>query len=150
MTGARDLEELQLRTFAGTTVATQWAYPVERRLPGQQLAEYLDRRSLAVVSSTRPDGRPHSALTTYIRRGTTFWLPTTADSVRERNLRSQPWLVLVVAQGDGGDHIAVIVEGTAEVTAPAAVPDDVTAAFPRPWIAAWIRLEASRVLSYTD
>jgi hypothetical protein len=70
--------------------------------------------------------------------------------VRERNLRSQPWLVLVVAQGDGGDHIAVIVEGTAEVTAPAAVPDDVTAAFPRPWIAAWIRLEASRVLSYTD
>jgi len=53
-----------------------------------------------VVGSTRPDGRPHTAMSIFIRRGTTFWLPTMAGSVRERNLRSTPWLTMVIAEGD--------------------------------------------------
>ena len=141
---------LQDRTFARATAATSASYPRERRLDAAQLAAYLDRRAYAVVGSTRADGRPHSALSVYIRRGATFWLPTVAGSVRERNLRTKPWLTMVIAEGDHPVHIAVIVEGPAEVVAPPQVPEDVQAAVTGDWVSTWIRLTAERLLSYAD
>ena len=102
---------LQDRTFARATTATAVCYRPERRLSATQLVSYLDRRAFAVVGSTRADGRPHAAMSVFIRRGTTFWLPTMAGSVRERNLRGTPWLTMVIAEGDHPEHIAVIIEG---------------------------------------
>lgn len=142
------LGRLQTQTFARSTSATASSYPPERRLSGAQLASYLDRRAFAVVGSTRGDGRPHAAMSSYIRRGTTFWLPTVAGSVRERNLRGTPWLTMVIAEGDHGAHVVVIVEGPAEVIMPAGVPGDVRSAAQGDWVEAWIRLEAGRLLSY--
>jgi general stress protein 26 len=141
---------LQDRTFARATAATAVSYPPERRLSAVQLASYLDRRTFAVVGSARADGRPHAAMSVYVRRGTIFWLPTMAGSVRERNLRATPWLTMVIAEGDHPVHIAVITEGTAEVVAPSAVPADVRAAVTADWVSAWIRLTAERLLSYAD
>jgi general stress protein 26 len=141
---------LQDRTFARATAATAVSYPPERRLSPAQLASYLDRRAFGVVGSTRGDGRPHVAMSVYLRRDVTFWLPTMAGSVRERNLRGTPWLTMVIAEGDHPDHIAVIVEGPAEVIAPSAVPADVRAAATADWVSAWIRLTAERLLSYAD
>ena len=141
---------LQDRTFARATAATSASYPQERRLDAAQLAAYLDRRAYAVVGSTRADGRPHSAMSVYIRRGATFWLPTVAGSVRERNLRSKPWLTMVIAEGDHDDHIAVLIEGSAEVVEPSLVPSDVRASVTGDWVSAWIRLTAERLLSYAD
>jgi Pyridoxamine 5'-phosphate oxidase len=144
------LGRLQDRTFARATAATAVSYPPERRLSAAQLASYLDRRVFAVVGSTRGDGRPHAAMSVYIRRGITFWLPTMAGSVRERNLRGTPWLTMVIAQGDHPAHIAVIAEGPAEVVAPSEVPADVQAAATADWVSAWIRVTAERLLSYAD
>ena len=144
------LGDLQDRTFARATAATAISYPPERRLSAAQLASYLDRRTFAVVGSTRADGRPHAAMSIYIRRGTTFWLPTMAGSMRERNLRRTPWLALVIAEGDHPVHIAVITEGHAEVVAPSDVPADVRAATTGDWVSAWIRVTAERLLSYAD
>ena len=86
----------------------------------------------------------------YIRRGVTFWLPTMAGSVRERNLRGTPWLTVVIAEGDHPEHIAVIIEGAAEVVAPPQVPSDVRAAVTGDWGRTWIRLTAERLVSYAD
>ena len=141
---------LQDRTFARATAATAVSYPPERRLSAAQLASYLDRRAFAVVGSTRGNGRPHAAMSVYVRRGVTFWLPTMAGSVRERNLRGTPWLTMVIAEGDHPVHIAVIVEGPAEVAAPPQVPEDVQAAVAGDWASTWIRLTAERLLSYAD
>jgi hypothetical protein len=71
-----------------------------------------------------------------------------AGSVRERNLRAVPWLTLAIAEGDHDGHIAVLIEGPAEVVAPAEVPADVSAAAPGHWVSAWIRVSAERLLSY--
>jgi hypothetical protein len=142
------LGSLQDQTFARATAATASSYPPERRLTAAQLAGYLDRCAFAVVGSTRPDGRPHAAMSSYIRRDLTFWLPTVAGSVRERNLRGTPWLTMVITEGDRGEHIVVIVEGSAEVIAAAEVAADVRAAMPGGWVNAWIRLAAERLLSY--
>src|SRR5215469_1412061 len=144
------LGSLQDRTFARATAATAVSYPPERRLSAAQLASYLDRRVFAVVGSTRADGRPHAAMSVYIRRGTTFWLPTMAGSVRERNLRGTPWLTMVIAEGDHPAHIAVLIEGPAEVAEPPEVPAEERAAVTGEWVSAWIRLTAERLLSYAD
>jgi hypothetical protein len=87
-------------------------------------------------------------MSSYVRRGTTFWLPTVAGSVRERNLRGTPWLTMVIAEGDHGAHIVVILEGPTGIVAPAEVPGDVRSAAQGDWVEAWIRLEAERLLSY--
>ncbi len=142
------LGALQAETFARATTATASSYPQERRLTAAQLASYLDRRAFAVVGSTRADGRPHAAMSSYIRRDTTFWLPTVAGSVRERNLRATPWLTMVITEGDRGEHVVVILEGPAELIAPAEVPGDVRSAARGDWVNAWIRLKAERLLSY--
>ena len=142
------LGRLQDRTFLRATPATVGSYPPERRLNAAQLASYLDRRAFAVVGSARPDGRPHAALSAYIRREGTFWLPTVAGSVRERNLRAAPWLTMVIAEGDHDEHIAVLIEGSAEVVQPSLAPADVRAAVSGDWISAWIRLTADRLMSY--
>jgi general stress protein 26 len=144
------LSGIQDQTFARATAATAVSYPPERRLSAEQLASFLDRRAFAVVGSARADGRPHAAMSLYIRRGTTFWLPTMAGSVRERNLRGTPWLTMVIAEGDHPVHIAVIAEGPAEVVAPPQVPEDVRAAVTADWVNSWICLTAERMLSYAD
>ena len=145
---SEELAAVQERTFAIATRATVSSYPPERRLSARQLAEYLDRRAFAVIGSRRPGGRPHAAMSGYVRRGRDFWLPTVAGSVRERNLRAEPWLTMTVTEGDRDSHVVVLLEGTASVVAPAAVPADVRAAVPGDWVARWIRLTAERLLSY--
>ncbi|WP_350277129.1 pyridoxamine 5'-phosphate oxidase family protein [Kribbella sp. HUAS MG21] len=146
------LSELQDRTFAGATAATARTYPPERRLTGEQLTSYLGRREYAVIGTTRPDGRPHASMSMYIRRGGAFWLPAVAGSVRARNLRTNPWLTMVVAENDDESHIAVIAEGPAELVTQ--VPDDVRAAVDQnwpqvwTWVDTWIVLDTERVLSY--
>jgi predicted pyridoxine 5'-phosphate oxidase superfamily flavin-nucleotide-binding protein len=144
------LGDLQDRTFARATPATAISYPPERRLSAAQLTAFLDRRVFAVVGSTRSDGRPHAAMSVYVRRGTSFWLPTMAGSVRERNLRRTPWLTMVIAEADHPVHIAVIAEGPTEIVMPEDVPADVRAAVTSDWVSEWIRLKAERLLSYAD
>jgi general stress protein 26 len=142
--------DLQDRSFGRATAATNSSYPPEHRLSAAQLESFLDRRKFAVVGSGRADGRPHAAMSVYVRRGTTFWLPTMAGSVRERNVRRTPWLTLVIAEGDHPAHIAVITEGPVEVVEPDQVPPDVRAEMSGDWVNTWIRLTAERLLSYTD
>jgi Pyridoxamine 5'-phosphate oxidase len=145
-----ELDKIQEDTFARATVPTASSFPPESRLHGRRLIDYLDRRAFAVVSSARLDGRPHSTITSYVRRGARFWLPAVAGSVRERNVAARPWLVLVITEGDRDEHVAVIIEGPAVVVAPADVPVDVSASRSGEWISVWIRLDAQRVLSYAS
>jgi hypothetical protein len=110
---SEELAAVQEQTFAGATTATAGSYPPERRLSARQLADYLDRRAFAAIGSCRPDGRPHAAMSAYIRRGREFWLPTVGGSVRERNVRAGPWLTMTITEGDRDRHVVVLVEGTA-------------------------------------
>ncbi len=144
------LAALQDQSFARATAATVSSYPPERRLNGRQLVEYLGRRAFAVIGSSRPDGRPHAAMSSYIRRGAAFWLPTVAGSVRGRNVRRQPWLTLTVTEGDRDMHIVVLIEGPADIVPISEVPADIRTAVTGDWIAAWIRIKAERLLSYAS
>jgi Pyridoxamine 5'-phosphate oxidase len=143
---SEELAAVQEQTFAGAPGASVASYPAERRLSARQLADCLDRRAFAVIGSCRPDGRPHAAMSSYLRQGRQFWLPTVGGSVRERNVRARPWLTMTITGGDRDHHVVVLVEGAAMVAA-TDVPAEVLAAVTGDWVATWILLTAERLLS---
>jgi hypothetical protein len=76
------LGRLQDASFRRAGPAVRKAYPPERRMTGPQLASYLQRRTYALASSTRPDGRAHAAPTLFSIYAEAFWLPTVSGAAR--------------------------------------------------------------------
>jgi hypothetical protein len=135
--------------------AVRKAYPPERRMTGAQLAGYLARRTYALASSTRPDGRPHAAPTLFSLYAQAFWLPTLGSAARLGNVRAHPWLALSIIEGEHDTHAAVLTEGPAEVLA--TVPDDVRSITELrnrggslDWATNWLRMTPQRLFSFAE
>ena len=149
------LGRLQEASFSRAGPAMRRAYPPERRMTGSQLAEYLERRTYALASTTRPDGRAHAAPTLFSVWAEAFWLPTLGGAARLRNVRANPWLALSVTEGEHDTHAAVLAEGLAEVveTVPAHVRDTTEArneGVSLDWAAAWLRVTPERLFSFAE
>ena len=135
--------------------AVRKAYPPERRMTGPQLAGYLARRTYALASSTRPDGRPHAAPTLFSIYAEAFWLPTLGSAARLGNVRAHPWLALSILEGEHDTHAAVLIEGPAEVlaTVPAGVRS-ITELRNRggslDWATHWLRMTPQRLFSFAE
>jgi pyridoxamine 5'-phosphate oxidase-like protein len=149
------LGRLQDASFDRASKATRAAYPPNRRMTGTQLADYLARRTYALASTTRPDGRPHAAPTLFSLCGNSFWLPTVAGAARLGNVEAHPWLALSIIEGEHDSHAAVLTEGPAEVLA--TVPDDVRNLTEQrnrggslDWATAWIRISPQRLFSFAE
>jgi hypothetical protein len=100
------LGQLQDASFSRAG-AVRKAYPPERRMTGPQLAGYLARRTYALASSTRPDGRAHAAPTLFSIYAQAFWLPTLGSAARLANGRAPPWRALAIIAGEPDTHAAV-------------------------------------------
>jgi len=149
------LGQLQDESFSRAGRAVRKAYPPERRMTGPQLAGYLARRTYALASSTRPDGRPHAAPTLFSIYAEAFWLPTLGGAVRLGNVRAHPWLALSIIEGEHDTHAAVLAEGPAEVLA--TVPEEVrsitklrNAGGSLDWATAWLRMTPQRLFSFAE
>ena len=149
------LGRLQDASFSRAGSTLRKAYPPQRRMTGPQLASYLQRRTYALVSSTRPDGRAHAAPTLFCVYAEAFWLPTVSGAVRIGNVRAHPWLALSIVEGEHDTHAAVLTEGPAEVLA--TVPENVrnTAELRNrggsvAWATTWLRMAPQRLLSFAE
>ena len=149
------LSRLQDASFSRASPALRTAYPPQRRMTGPQLAGYLGRRTYALASSTRPDGRAHAAPTLFSLYAEAFWLPTLGGAARLRNVRAHPWLALSILEGEHDTHAAVLTEGPAEVMA--TVPEEVrriTEVRNRggslDWATAWLRMTPQRLFSFAE
>jgi hypothetical protein len=149
------LDGLQEASFRRASPAMRKAYPPERRLTGPQLGEYLGRRTYALASSTRPDGRAHATPTLFSTYAEAFWLPTLGAAARLRNVRAHPWLALSIIEGEHDTHAAVLTEGPAEVLT--TVPDDVWSITELrnrggslDWATAWLRMTPQRLFSFAE
>ena len=138
---------------AGPTLRT--AYPPQRRMTGPQLAGYLERRTYALASTTRPDGRAHAAPTLFSLYAEAFWLPTLGGAARLGNVRAYPWLAPSILEGEHETHAAVLTEGPAEVVA--TVPDEVRSITEvrnrggsLNWATAWLRMTPQRLVSFAE
>jgi hypothetical protein len=124
-------------------------------MTGSQLAEYLERRTYALASSTRPDGRAHAAPTLFSLHAEAFWLPTVGGAARLGNVRAHPWLALSILEGEHDTHAAVLTEGPAQVVATA--PDEVMSITKErnrggslDWATAWLRMTPQRLVSFAE
>jgi hypothetical protein len=149
------LGRLQEASFNRAGQALRTAYPPQRRMTGPQLVGYLQRRTYALASSTRPDGRAHAAPTLFSIYAEAFWLPTVSGAARLANVRVHPWLALSVIEGEHDTHAAVLTEGRAEVLA--SVPEDVrrttelrNGGGSLGWATAWLRMTPQRLFSFAE
>jgi SAM-dependent methyltransferase len=151
------LGAVQTRSRATASPATREAFPVEQTLDDDDLAIVLGRRRYLTLATTRPDGRPHAAMVGFCVRDGRFWIPSTGGSARLRNLAHEPAVSLVVSEGEGPDHVVVLVEGEAVVHAdPGPVLRDWLAdawrdrhgTDPTSWTAAMIEVLPTKVLSF--
>ena len=124
-------------------------------MSGLQLAGYLTRRTYALASSTRPDGRAHAAPTLFSMYGEVFWLPTLGGAARLRNVQAHPWLALSIIEGEHDTHAAVLTEGPAEVLA--TVPREVRKLTEQrnrggnlSWATAWLQMTPQRLFSFAE
>lgn len=149
------LGRLQEVSFSRAGRALRTAYPPQRRMTGAQLASYLKRRTYALASSTRPDGRAHAAPTLFSVYAEAFWLPTLRGAARLGNVRAYPWLALSVLEGEHDTHAAVLTEGPAEVVA--TVPHEVRSITEvrnrggsLDWATAWLQMTPQRLFSFAE
>ena len=87
------LGQLQEAAFGQAGPPVRKAYQPTRRMTGTQLARYLGRRTYALASTSRPDGRAHAAPTLFSLYVTAFWLPTIDGGARLGKVRAHPWLI---------------------------------------------------------
>lgn len=125
-------------------------------MDGVTLVSFLSSRRYCVLSTVRPDGRPHAAPVGYALVGTKFVFASLGGAARVRNLRHQPHASIVVSSGEANEHGVVIAEGTAsimptleaplEMREPFRDPDD---SMP-PWVEVVIAVTPERLLSYAS
>lgn len=149
------LGSLQEESFSRASRTLRTAYPPQRRMTGPELAGYLHRRTYALASTTRPDGRAHAAPTLFSVYAEAFWLPTLATAVRLRNVQAHPWLALSILEGEHDTHAAVLSEGPAEVVA--SVPEEVRSITEMrnrggslDWATAWLRMTPQQLFSFAE
>lgn len=146
------LEDLQDATFAGAGSATTGSFGPAQRMTGAQLVKVLTTRRNAVVSTTRRDGRPHSTPAAFVLHERSIWLPLVPGAVRAKHVARQPWVSIVIAEGQLETHGVVIIEGPATLAEPG---EDVLETAKAKlggvsWVGQWIELTPQRLLSYAS
>ena len=146
------LEEVQDATFAAASAATTGNFGPNKRLTGEQLITVLTTRRNAVIATTRRDGRPHSTPGSFLLHGRSIWLPVVPGAARAKHLAKQPWVSMVISEGQLETHGVVIIEGPAALAEP---HEEVLEAAKAKlggvgWIGQWIELRPERILSYAS
>jgi general stress protein 26 len=151
---AAALDDLQTRSFARASPTTNSAYPPESRMSGDLLLRLLGARKYIVVATTRRDGTPHAALSSFALADGKVWLPTESGTARIGNLQRNPYVSLVLTEGEDETHAVVLIDGPVRLLPDADAPATSRAAWKDKfshepaWADRWICVEPRRLFSY--
>lgn len=97
-----------------------------RQVFDDKLLALIADNSLGVLATLKRDGRPQLSNVTYHfdPRALVFEVSVTEPRAKTRNLRRDPRASILVSSDDGWAY--AVAEGDAELTPPAAAPDDPT------------------------
>ena len=97
-----------------------------RQVFDDKLLAVIADNSLGVLATVKRDGRPQLSNVQYYfdARSLAVQVSVTEPRAKTRNLRRDPRASLLVGSDDGWSY--AVAEGTAELTPPAAAPDDDT------------------------
>lgn len=92
------------------------SYPKDHSMDADQIAQFLDKKRFLVLATTRPGGRPQAAPVAFSVWKGAFWFAS-VRSARIRNLRTKPYASIVIMEGEGKTHQALISEGRVQLHA---------------------------------
>ena len=151
MSAADALGRLQAGSYERAAGAIRRSWPPEAAMTPAQLETYLLERRYCVLATTTRRDRAQARPVAFIVVAATFWFATVAGA-RLRNVTRMPWASIVVADGDGGSHRAVVADGPAVIVEQP--PESLLAVWEerhgsRPeWAAAWFTVKPERLFSY--
>jgi predicted nuclease with RNAse H fold/nitroimidazol reductase NimA-like FMN-containing flavoprotein (pyridoxamine 5'-phosphate oxidase superfamily) len=147
------LAQLQAVSFdrAGPALTRSWS---ERQaMGGDELRAFLDERRYCVLATAAARGRAQARPVGFAVYGDAFWFAS-VEGGRLRNLRRTAWASVVVSEGEGQDHRAVVAEGP--VTVHPEPPTGLLALWQErfgsqpDWAVAWLELRPARIFSYVE
>jgi nitroimidazol reductase NimA-like FMN-containing flavoprotein (pyridoxamine 5'-phosphate oxidase superfamily) len=136
---------------AGAGILGSW--PPERALAAAELEAFLDERRYCVLATSTRRARAQARPVAFVTLRDALWFATGASG-RLKNLERTPWASVVISEGDGDRHRAVVVDGP--VTIAAAPPEGLLDAWEgrfgtrAEWAVAWLELRPERVYSYSS
>jgi general stress protein 26 len=151
---AAALDDLQGRSFAEASTTTNSAYPPDSRMSGDLLLRLLRARKYIVVATTRRNGTPHAAMSSFAVADGKVWLPTEDGTARIKNLQRNPFASLVLTEGEDETHSVVLVDGPVTLIPDSDVPGAARAAWKDKfshepgWAELWICVEPHRLFTY--
>lgn len=123
-------------------------------MSGDLLLRLLRAREYIVVATTRRNGTPHAAMSSFALAAGRVWLPTEAGTARIRNLQHNPYVSLVLTEGQDETHAVALMDGPVTLVPDADAPEAARAAWKDKfsdepgWAEIWICLEPRRLFSY--
>jgi nitroimidazol reductase NimA-like FMN-containing flavoprotein (pyridoxamine 5'-phosphate oxidase superfamily) len=145
------LFELQQRSYARAGPAVLGSWPPESALGKEELAQYLGRRDYCVLATVTRGARPQARPVAFVILNGALWFAT-GGGARLSNLRRNPYVSVVIAEGDAGTHVLVLAEGAVTVhdKAPTVVEAWERRHGSKPnWAAAFLELRPERLFSYS-
>jgi nitroimidazol reductase NimA-like FMN-containing flavoprotein (pyridoxamine 5'-phosphate oxidase superfamily) len=144
------LIEIQDKSFTEARPSLTGSWPPSNAMDASALARFLSSKLYAVLATTRSDGRPHLAPVGFFVSAGALWFATVAGA-RLRNLERTPYASVVVMEGEGDDHLAVLAEGPVTLHSPASRLHDLWEERfgTRPdWAATFIEMRPERLFSH--
>ncbi len=148
--------EIQERSYSRASPGILTSYPRSRAMDGLRMAAFLNGRRYAVCATARMDGRPQASPVAFIIWNGAFWFASVRGA-RLRNLRARPYASVVIMDGEGSAHRAVIAEGPVLLHEMASA-DALAEGFRQRWVgrhgalpswaAALIEIRPNRLFSY--
>jgi general stress protein 26 len=150
---ASALHAVQLGSYAkaGRSLLASW--PADRSMDEQALGRYLERRRYCVLATVTPAGAPQARPVAFCLVDGALWFATVGGA-RLRNVRADPRVSVVIAEGEGREHAMVLAEGAVEIHEDAATRERLTRAWREQqgstpgWAVAFLELRPERVYSY--
>jgi hypothetical protein len=148
---AEELAAIQRESHAGADGALRGSWPEEYAMDATELGAFLAERTYCVAATATAAGRAQARPVGFALVGGAFWLAA-GNGGRLANVRREPWLSLVVSDGEGEAHRAVAADGP--VVIHESPPDEVLVAWESrfgsraEWSVAWLELRPARVFSY--
>jgi nitroimidazol reductase NimA-like FMN-containing flavoprotein (pyridoxamine 5'-phosphate oxidase superfamily) len=149
------LAEIQRRSYQRAGPAILGSWPASRAMNEEQLARYLARRRYCVLATATPSGAPQARPVAFVLLDDAVWFAT-VEGARLRNLRANPRVSVVIAEGDRGDHAIVLLEGVVGIHADEATRTRISDVWREQhgstpdWAAAFLELRPSRVYSHLN
>jgi len=147
------LHEVQEASYRKASAGILSSWPPERSLGPTELAAFLEEQRYCVLATTTGRGRPQARPVAFIPLEDALWFATAASG-RLANIERTPWVSVVVSEGAGDHHCAVVADGPVAIstTPPEGILDIWEARFGSraDWAVAWLELRPERVYSYTS